>query len=215
MRTAAATARVLMIDNYDSFTFNLVQYMQSMGAEVLTYRNDALTPAAALDLRPTHLVISPGPGRPEDAGQMTRITEHCLDKLPVLGVCLGHQAIAQIMGATIRHAACLMHGKASVITHDGQGVYRGIPSPCEVGRYHSLSARADELHRDLIPTAVSTDDGELMGFRHRTLPVEGVQFHPESVLTPQGYLMIANFLGVTLPPTFANPVAEHGKPVTR
>lgn len=188
--------RVLMIDNYDSFTFNLVQYMQTLGADVLTHRNDALSIEQGEALAPTHLVISPGPGRPEDAGQTMRFIEHFIDKLPILGVCLGHQAIAAVFGSPIIHARCLMHGKASIITHDNQGLFNGLPNPCAVGRYHSLAVLESDLHADFIPTARTIDDGELMAFRHRSLPVEAVQFHPESVLTPEGFRMMANFLRV-------------------
>tara|TARA_Y100000815_G_scaffold265175_1_gene281755 strand:+ start:190 stop:828 length:639 start_codon:yes stop_codon:yes gene_type:complete len=201
------TPRVLMIDNYDSFTFNLVQYMLAQGAEVVTKRNDAMTADDAAAFEPTHLVISPGPGRPEDAGNMMAIVEKMMDRAPMLGVCLGHQAIAQVLGAPVRHATRLMHGKSSPMTHDGLGVYRGIPSPCEIGRYHSLSVREDELPTDLTPTSHASDDGELMGFRHRSLPVEGVQFHPESVLTLDGYRMMANFIGIELPDDFVSPIA--------
>ncbi len=189
-------ARVLMIDNYDSFTFNLVQYMRELGAEVLTHRNDALTIETARALQPTHLVISPGPGRPQEAGMTMAMVEAFAGEIPMLGVCLGFQAIAAVWGAPIHHAACLMHGKPSDIEHDGLGVYAGVPQRTPVGRYHSLGVRGGELHADLVPTSRDVEGGELMGLRHRTLPIEAVQFHPESVLTPWGGRMVANFLGV-------------------
>ena len=189
-------ARVLMIDNYDSFTFNLVQYMRELGAEVLTHRNDALSVDEAKSLDATHLVISPGPGRPQDAGTTMAMIEAFAGEVPMLGVCLGFQGIAAVWGMQIHHAALLMHGKPSDIEHDERGVYQGVPQYTAVGRYHSLGVHEDELHDDFVVTARDTDGGELMGFRHRTLPIEGVQFHPESVLTPWGGRMMANFLGV-------------------
>lgn len=188
--------RVLMIDNYDSFTFNLVQYMRELGAVVLTHRNDTLRLDDARAIEPSHMVISPGPGRPQDAGKSMELIEAFAGKLPILGVCLGFQAIAAVWGSPIRHARHLMHGKPSDIEHDGLGIYRGVPQHTAVGRYHSLGVHEHELHADLLPTARDMDGGELMGFRHRSLPIEGVQFHPESVLTPWGGRMVANFLGV-------------------
>ena len=190
-------ARVLMIDNYDSFTFNLVQYMRELGAQVLTHRNDALDIDDAVALEPTHLVVSPGPGRPENAGSTLAMIDAFADRVPILGVCLGFQAIAAVWGTPPRHAASLMHGKPSEIEHDGRGVYAGVDQHTTVGRYHSLGVHEAELHADFIVTSRDTDGGELMGFRHRSLPIEGVQFHPESVLTPTGGRMMANFLGVT------------------
>ncbi len=187
--------RILMIDNYDSFTFNLVQYMQVLGADVLTYRNDALTPDQARDLAPDRLVISPGPGTPSGAGNTKQLIEALAGAVPILGVCLGHQAIAEVFGAPVRHAKRLMHGKPSPITHDGKGVYANLPSPTDVGRYHSLTVFEEDLPSALIPTS-HTPEGELMGMRHADLPIEGVQFHPESVLTPLGFEMIANFMDV-------------------
>lgn len=190
-------ARVLMIDNYDSFTFNLVQYMRELGAQVLTYRNDALTLEHARSLEPTHLVISPGPGRPQGAGMTMALIEALAGRVPMLGVCLGFQAIAAVWGSPIHHAACLMHGKPSDIEHDGLGVYAGVPQRTPVGRYHSLGVREGELHDDFLATAREMDNGELMGLRHRAMPIEAVQFHPESVLTPWGGRMVANFLGIS------------------
>jgi anthranilate synthase/aminodeoxychorismate synthase-like glutamine amidotransferase len=184
-----------MIDNYDSFTYNLVQLLLSLGANVRTYRNDAITVQQAEKLGPTHLVISPGPGGPREAGVSMKMIEHFAGggKIPVLGVCLGHQAMAEVFGGTVGRAPRLMHGKSSMITHDGKGVYAGLASPVEVGRYHSLTIMSDKLPRDFVVTS-QTDQGEIMGIRHTSWPVEGVQFHPESVLTPRGPEMVKNFL---------------------
>jgi anthranilate synthase/aminodeoxychorismate synthase-like glutamine amidotransferase len=186
-------SRILLIDNYDSFTYNLVQAFMSLGADVQVYRNDAIDVSQALALAPTHLVISPGPGRPESAGvSMAMIRAFC-DSIPVLGVCLGHQSIAAVFGADIIPARRLMHGKTSVVEHDGAGVFAGLPNPFEVGRYHSLAVEESSLPPELVVTA-RTACGEIMGLRHRSLPVEGVQFHPESVLTPRGPTLMGNFL---------------------
>lgn len=188
--------RLLLIDNYDSFTYNLVQGFLVLGAEVIVHRNDALEVAAAEALAPTHLCISPGPGTPRQAGVSIAMIRAFAGRIPVLGVCLGHQAIAEAFGGQVVRAARLMHGKTSPIEHDGRGVYAGIESPCEVGRYHSLIAAPESLPQELAVTA-HTAEGEIMGLRHRRLNVEGVQFHPESVLTPQGPAMMANFLAST------------------
>ncbi len=186
-------SRILLIDNYDSFTYNLVQAFMSLGADVQVYRNDAIDVSQALALTPTHLVISPGPGRPESAGvSMAMIRAFC-ESIPVLGVCLGHQSIAAVFGADIIPARRLMHGKTSVVEHDGAGVFAGLPNPLEVGRYHSLAVEESSLPPELVVTA-RTAGGEIMGLRHRSLPVEGVQFHPESVLTPRGPTLMGNFL---------------------
>ncbi len=186
-------SRILLIDNYDSFTYNLVQAFMSLGADVQVYRNDAIDASKALALEPTHLVISPGPGRPESAGvSMAMIRAFC-ESIPVLGVCLGHQSIAAVFGADIIPARRLMHGKTSVVEHDGAGVFAGLPNPLEVGRYHSLAVAESSLPPELVVTA-RTAGGEIMGLRHRALPVEGVQFHPESVLTPRGPALLGNFL---------------------
>jgi anthranilate synthase/aminodeoxychorismate synthase-like glutamine amidotransferase len=187
------SARVLMIDNYDSFTYNLVQYLRMLGAEVLVHRNDALSVAAALALEPSHLVVSPGPGTPRDAGISIDVIKAFAGRVPVLGVCLGHQAIVEAWGGHVRPAMSLMHGKTSRVFHDGRGVYADLPQPFEAGRYHSLAVRRDELPAELEVSAY-TEDGEVMGVRHKTLPVEGVQFHPESVLTPHGLTMLGAFL---------------------
>ncbi len=188
------SARLLLIDNYDSFTYNLVQAFLVLEAEVLVYRNDALDGRRRrTKLAPTHLVISPGPGRPDDAGVSLAMIGAFAGKIPVLGVCLGHQSIVQHFGGEIIGAAALMHGKTSLVQHDGEKIYRGIGNPFEVGRYHSLAANREKMPADLVVTARTTD-GEIMGVRHRTLQVEGVQFHPESVLTPDGPKLLENFL---------------------
>jgi anthranilate synthase/aminodeoxychorismate synthase-like glutamine amidotransferase len=187
------SVRLLLIDNYDSFTYNLVQAFLVLEAEVLVYRNDALTVGAAANLKPTHLVISPGPGRPDDAGSSLDMIGQFAGKIPVLGVCLGHQSIVQHFGGEIIGAAALMHGKTSLVQHDGATLYRNLSNPFEVGRYHSLAANREKMPPDLIVTARTTD-GEIMGVRHRKLNVEGVQFHPESVLTPEGPRLLQNFL---------------------
>jgi len=185
--------RMLLIDNYDSFTYNLVQAFAAQGAEVLVYRNDAITVDAALRLEPTHLVISPGPGRPEDAGVSLDMIGAFAGRVPVLGVCLGHQSLVHHFGGAVVRAPRLMHGKTSMATHDGRTIFAGLPQPVEVGRYHSLCAEPASLPDELVVTA-ETDRGEIMGVRHRELPLEGVQFHPESVLTPDGDRLMANFL---------------------
>ena len=187
------STRLLLIDNYDSFTYNLVQAFMVLGAEVIVHRNDALTIAAATALEPTHLCISPGPGTPQQAGTSIEMIRAFAGQIPVLGVCLGHQAIAEAFGGRVVRAPRLMHGKTSPIEHDGQGVYAGIPNPCEVGRYHSLIAERESLPAELRVTA-RTAEGEVMGLRHVALNLEGVQFHPESVLTPEGPAMMKNFL---------------------
>ncbi len=187
------TPRLLLIDNYDSFTYNLVQAFLVLGADVRVYRNDAIDRATALALEPTHLVISPGPGRPENAGVSLEMIECFAATIPVLGVCLGHQSIVEHFGGKVIGASSLTHGKSSNVNHDGQGVYRGLANPLEAGRYHSLAADKTRIPETLDVTA-RTDDGEIMGVRHRQLAVEGVQFHPESVLTPDGPKLMENFL---------------------
>jgi anthranilate synthase/aminodeoxychorismate synthase-like glutamine amidotransferase len=180
-----------MLDNYDSFTYNLVHLFEELGAEVVTVRNDAITPEQALELAPDRLVVSPGPGRPADAGLSIEVIRRLGETTPTLGVCLGHQAIVEAYGGTVGRARALLHGKASVVTHDGRGLYEGLPHELEVGRYHSLAAT--EVPGELTVTA-QTADGEVMGVRHARLPIEGVQFHPESVLTPLGPELARNFL---------------------
>ena len=187
------SAQILLIDNYDSFTYNLVQAFLMLDAEVLVYRNDALDVAAARRLEPTHLVISPGPGRPEDAGCSLEMIDAFAGEIPLLGVCLGHQCLVEHFGGRIVAAASLMHGKTSIITHDGEGIYAELPNPIEVGRYHSLAAERERIPGVLSVTA-TTDDGEIMGVRHQAIDAEGVQFHPESVLTPDGPRLLENFL---------------------
>jgi anthranilate synthase/aminodeoxychorismate synthase-like glutamine amidotransferase len=187
------TPRLLLIDNYDSFTYNLVQAFLVLGAEVHVYRNDAMTVEEALAFAPSHLCISPGPGTPYDAGVSMDMIRAFTGKLPVLGVCLGHQSIVEVFGGKVVRAGRLMHGKTSIIQHDGRGVFAGLPQPCEVGRYHSLIAAPESLPPELEVTA-RTAESEIMGIRHRTLTVEGVQFHPESILTPDGPALMRNFL---------------------
>jgi len=183
--------RVLMIDNYDSFTYNLVHLLEEAGAEVLTFRNDAITPDEAAALEPDRLVVSPGPGRPADAGVSVETILRLGPTVPTLGVCLGHQAIVEAFGGEIGQARALLHGKASRVHHDGQGVFEGLPEEIEAGRYHSLAATTVPPGLEI---TASTEDGEVMGVRHAVHPIEGVQFHPESVLTPLGPAMIRNFL---------------------
>jgi anthranilate synthase/aminodeoxychorismate synthase-like glutamine amidotransferase len=188
-----AAPRLLLVDNYDSFTYNLVQAFLVLGADVLVHRNDAITVEQAHALQPTHLCISPGPGTPRDAGVSMAMIRAFAGQIPVLGVCLGHQSIVEVFGGDVVRAGRLMHGKVSPVQHDGQGVFAGAPQPMEVGRYHSLIAKPETLPVELIVTA-RTPEGEIMGVRHRDLNVEGVQFHPESVLTPAGPLLMGNFL---------------------
>jgi anthranilate synthase/aminodeoxychorismate synthase-like glutamine amidotransferase len=185
--------RMLLIDNYDSFTYNLVQAFAAHGAEVMVYRNDMISVDEGIALKPTHLVISPGPGRPEDAGVSLQMIAAFAAKVPVLGVCLGHQSIVQQQGGKIVRAERLMHGKTSEISHDGKTVFEGISQPFEVGRYHSLCAEIESLP-DTLEVTAQTDSGVIMGVRHKSLQIEGVQFHPESVLTPEGDTLMTNFM---------------------
>jgi anthranilate synthase component 2/para-aminobenzoate synthetase component 2 len=185
--------RLLLIDNYDSFTYNLVQAFLVLGAEVEVYRNDALTPDAARALRPSHLCISPGPGTPRDAGVSMDMIRAFAGSIPVLGVCLGHQSIVEVFGGEVVRAGRLMHGKTSLVRHDGRTLFVGLSQPCEVGRYHSLIAEPARLPA-VLEVSARTDEGEIMAVRHRTLTVEGVQFHPESILTPEGPEMLGRFL---------------------
>jgi para-aminobenzoate synthetase component 2 len=187
------SARLLLIDNYDSFTYNLVQGFLVLGAEVLVYRNDAITLDMARALEPTHLCISPGPGTPAQAGVSMPMIRCFAGRIPVFGVCLGHQSIVEVFGGKIVRAPRLMHGKTSPIAHDRLGVYEQVPDACEVGRYHSLIAAPESIPPQLQVSA-RTAAGEIMGVRHRQWLVEGVQFHPESILTPDGPLMMRNFL---------------------
>ncbi len=188
--------RLLLIDNYDSFTYNLVQAFLVLGTEVFVHRNDAITLGEARALEPTHLVISPGPGTPEDAGVSMSMILGFAASIPVLGVCLGHQAIVAAFGGKVRRAARLMHGKTSPVTHDGRTIFTGLSQSFEAGRYHSLIAESASLPPELELSA-RTPEGEIMSVRHRTLTVEGVQFHPESILTPEGPRIMENFLRLT------------------
>jgi anthranilate synthase component 2 len=181
---------ILLIDNYDSFTYNLAHLFGALGAEVTVLRNDEIDADGAERLAPSHLVVSPGPGRPADAGASIEIVQR-LSSTPTLGVCLGHQAIVEAFGGEVGYARELLHGKASPVQHDGTGLFTELPEPFEAGRYHSLAAT--RLPDELEPTAYA-DDGEVMAVRHRSLPIVGVQFHPESVLTPEGPVLARNFL---------------------
>ena len=187
------SARLLLIDNYDSFTYNLVQAFLVLGADVRVYRNDAITLEQARALEPTHLCISPGPGTPQRAGVSMAMVQAFAGQIPVFGVCLGHQSIVEVFGGKVVRAGRLMHGKTSLVDHDERGVFVDIPAGCEVGRYHSLIAEPDSMPPELEVSA-RTSEGEIMGVRHRRMMVEGVQFHPESVLTPDGPAMMRNFL---------------------
>jgi len=186
-------ARVLVVDNYDSFVYNLVQYLGELGAEPIVHRHDAITTDEAAALEPDAVLISPGPGRPEDAGMSTSIIRWAAGRIPVLGVCLGHQCIGAAWGGNVIRAPEVMHGKTSRIHHEGAGVFAGLPSPFEATRYHSLLVERSSLPEEFEVTA-STEDGLVMGLRHRDLDVEGVQFHPESILTASGHDLLANFL---------------------
>jgi anthranilate synthase/aminodeoxychorismate synthase-like glutamine amidotransferase len=193
--TGGAAPRLLLIDNYDSFTYNLVQAFLVLGADVSVHRNDEITVERARALDPTHVCISPGPGTPYDAGVSMKMIEAFAGRVPVFGVCLGHQSITEVFGGKVVRNTRLMHGKTSVIEHDGRGVFAGVASPLEVGRYHSLVADPARMPPELLVTA-RTQEGEIMALRHATLAVEGVQFHPESVLTPEGPALMRNFLAM-------------------
>ncbi len=189
------SVRLLLIDNYDSFTYNLMQAFLVLGATVEVRRNDEITVAEALATAPTHVCISPGPGTPSDAGVSMDMIRAFAGQVPVLGVCLGHQSITQVFGGKVVRNSRLMHGKTSPVNHDGAGVFAGLPQPMLVGRYHSLVALPASIPACLQVTA-TTAEGEIMGLRHRELMVEGVQFHPESVLTPEGPQLLGNFLAM-------------------
>ncbi len=189
-------SRVLLVDNYDSFTYNVVQALRILGAEVIVRTNDDIDVESARELEPTHLVISPGPGGPEDAGESMNVISGLLTEVPILGVCLGHQALAAALGGKVQRAEELRHGKASPVYHDSATIYAGLPNPFDAGRYHSLAVQEEELPSELVVTSF-TSDGVIMGVRHREYPVEGVQFHPESVLTPHGDLLLRNFLDMS------------------
>ena len=192
------TARLLLIDNYDSFTYNLVQAFLMLGAEVEVFRNDAISTEQALARDPTHVVISPGPGNPREAGVSMDMIHAFAGRKPLLGVCLGHQALVEVFGGHVVRAGRLMHGKVSPVLHDGRGVFAGLASPLQAGRYHSLIAEPQSMPAELEISA-RTSEGEIMGVRHRHLAIEGVQFHPESVLTPEGPVLMGNFLKMTQP----------------
>jgi anthranilate synthase component 2 len=189
---------ILMIDNYDSFTYNLVQYLGELGADVQTHRNDQITVKQVAALKPSHIVLSPGPCTPNEAGICLELIRELAGKCPILGVCLGHQSIGQAFGGTVVRAREIMHGKTSPIHHQGQGVFRQLPAPFTATRYHSLIVAGETFPQDLEVTAwTERDDGErdeVMGLRHRSLPIEGVQFHPESILTEHGHDLLRNFI---------------------
>ncbi len=187
------TTRVLLIDNYDSFTFNLVQAFRILGAETIVRRSDQIQIDDVAAVEPSHLVISPGPGRPEDAHQSMPLIASMAGTLPVLGVCLGHQALGAVFGATVSRAEHLMHGKSSMIYHDSGTIFAGLPNPFPAGRYHSLCVHPDDLP-DCFAVSAYTSDGTVMGIRHREYPAEGIQFHPESIMTPDGNRLLENFL---------------------
>jgi anthranilate synthase/aminodeoxychorismate synthase-like glutamine amidotransferase len=184
---------LLMIDNYDSFTYNLVQYFGELGQQVRVFRNDAITLDGIAKLNPEMIVISPGPGRPCDAGISKAVIQHFTGVYPLLGVCLGHQCIGEVFGAAVVRAGRIMHGKTSAVFHDGKSLYKNLPKPFEATRYHSLIIKKDTLP-DCLAVSAWTDHDEIMGIRHRTHPVEGIQFHPESVLTSCGKELLGNFL---------------------
>jgi anthranilate synthase/aminodeoxychorismate synthase-like glutamine amidotransferase len=185
--------RLLLIDNYDSFTYNLVQAFMVLGAEVIVHRNDQITVNEAKALEPTHLCISPGPGTPHEAGVSMDMIEAFAGELPIFGVCLGHQSLVEVFGGKVVRAPRLMHGKTSLVHHDGKTILEHMPAPFEAGRYHSLIAQPDSMPRELEVSA-RTSEGEIMGVRHTKYTIEGVQFHPESVLTPQGPQLMGDFL---------------------
>lgn len=189
--------KVLIIDNYDSFVYNIAQYLGELGAEPLVYRNDQITLKSALRLKPNRIIISPGPGAPGDPrcfGVCPQILKHMSIRIPTLGVCLGHQGIIWAFGGGIVRAKRVMHGKTSLIEHDGKGIFKGVKNPVKATRYHSLVADKETLPRCFKITAIALDDGEIMGVRHRIYPIEGLQFHPESILTEQGKTILKNFL---------------------
>jgi len=185
--------RVLLVDNYDSFVYNLVQELGELGADPVVYRNDAIDIAGIRQEKPDAVLISPGPGRPEDAGISMAVVGELAGEIPILGVCLGHQVIGQVFGGTVVRAPRLMHGKTSEVTHDGTGIFADLPQPLVATRYHSLVVAPESVPDSLAVTATAAD-GVVMGLRHRSLPVEGVQFHPESIFTPSGPTLLGNFL---------------------
>ena len=186
---------ILMIDNYDSFTYNLVQYLGVLGSEVEVHRNDKITLDEIESMKPERIVISPGPGTPQSAGITISMIERFHSKLPILGVCLGHQAIGAAFGGRVLHAARIMHGKTSEISHDGRGVFRDLPDPITATRYHSLAVERKSLP-SCLEVSAEAEDGEIMGLRHREYPAEGIQFHPESILTKEGMNILKNFINL-------------------
>ena len=190
--------RVVVIDNYDSFVYNLVQYLGELGAEPIVHRNDAITVDGVEELAPDGILISPGPGTPADAGVSNALIESFAGRVPIFGVCLGHQCIGEVFGGDVVRAPRVMHGKTSLVTHDGTGVLAGLPSPFEATRYHSLVVDRDTLPAVLEVTATAEDDGTIMGLRHREFALEGVQFHPESILTRVGHDLLRNWLGAAV-----------------
>lgn len=200
---------ILVVDNYDSFTYNLVQYLGQCGAEVVVRRNDAIDPDEIARMRPDGIMLSPGPCTPSESGVCLRILEQALSAdpgpfgVPLFGVCLGHQAIGQVAGGIVRQARNIMHGKASPVSHDGKGLFEGMPNPFSAIRYHSLIVTKDSLPPGFIISATADDDGEVMGLRHETRPIEGVQFHPESVLTENGMRIVENFVKMVSGATLA------------
>ena len=188
---------VLLIDNYDSFTFNLYQYLGELGASVDVVRNDAITLEDVDQARPSHIIISPGPGNPDDAAISKDVIRRFAGDVPILGVCLGHQCIGEVYGGIVECAGEILHGKVSTVTHDGKGVFAGVQSPLQATRYHSLAIRPDSVP-GVLEVSARSESGIIMGVRHRELPVEGVQFHPESILTPDGHAILRNFLAMRL-----------------
>ncbi|WP_405080798.1 aminodeoxychorismate/anthranilate synthase component II [Paenibacillus chitinolyticus] len=189
---------ILVIDNYDSFTYNLVQYLGELGQEIVVKRNDAIDLSGIEELSPDHILISPGPCTPNEAGISLGVIRHFKGRIPILGVCLGHQAIGQAFGGDVVRAGKLMHGKTSPIHHDGKTIFEGIPSPYTATRYHSLIVRKETLP-DCLEISATSDEGEIMGLRHKEYPIEGVQFHPESIITDHGLTLLRNFLERTVP----------------
>ncbi|MFB7817921.1 aminodeoxychorismate/anthranilate synthase component II [Paenibacillus chitinolyticus] len=189
---------ILVIDNYDSFTYNLVQYLGELGQDIVVKRNDAIDLSGIEEFSPDHILISPGPCTPNEAGISLDVIRHFKGRIPILGVCLGHQAIGQAFGGDVVRAGKLMHGKTSPIYHDGKTIFEGIPSPYTATRYHSLIVRKETLP-DCLEISATSDEGEIMGLRHKEYPIEGVQFHPESIITDHGLTLLRNFLGRTVP----------------
>lgn len=184
---------ILIIDNYDSFTFNLVQYLQQLGEEIVVYRNDETTISQIRERKPKSILISPGPGNPNDAGVSLDVVKNFAGEIPILGVCLGHQTIVQAFGGCVNEARKPVHGKTSLIYHDGKGMFTSLPSPFRVARYHSLIAEKNSLP-DVLEVSAKTEEGEIMAIRHKKLPIEGVQFHPEAILTEYGHSLLQNFI---------------------